>query len=524
MESFQKSPINLNYSKVTSNLDNISINSFNLNVETKVLFQDSPLSLSNGNIYGLIGKNGCGKTTLIRQIAERKLPINEEIMILCVEQEIEGTELTPVEILLKSNRKMTELKTKIEMMESKMEDETQDLDEDFYENYEFMVHEYSSFEVDKHEPLVRKILNGLGFSDDEMDKPSKLFSGGWRMRISLARALYIKPDLLLLDEPTNHLDLDAVMWLGDYLEDWDKMLLLVSHNVGFLNQVCTHMLNIEKNKLVTYKGNYNQFKRNYNIKQKSLLKEYTKYEKKLKQLRKKNKDKSEIRNYIEKNNVEKPERLYNVRIDFPKVSEFRSHIIKLDDVSFSYPKTKLFNKVNFGLVMESRITLIGKNGSGKSTLLKLIMESEKPDEGFVWKQNGIRLGYYHQHFESLLENDLTPIEYLEKIVPKELIIQNPTFTVRNYLGRVKLEGSAHKQKISSLSGGQKARVALVKLMFQRPHFMFLDEPTNHLDIETVEALIEGLKNYNGGIMVITHDREIIDRLDTELWHMDRLNK
>ena len=516
---------NFSYDKSSCTSEIVHINKFSLKIKDKVLFEDSLLSLSPGNIYGLIGKNGCGKTTLLKHIATNQFPLNERMMVLYVEQEIEDTDETPVEILLKSNRQMTELKEKLEKIEIKMNKE--DVEKKIYQEYGELNEQLNSYNFEQEDALVRKILYGLGFSDQMMKQPGKLFSGGWKMRISLARALYIKPDLLLLDEPTNHLDLEAVIWLGNYLESWQKIALVVSHNVGFLNQVTTHIINIENYKLATYKGDYYMFKKNYRNKQKSMMKKWNKFEKKVKQMKKKQVNKKEIQAFIKKSDISKPEKEYVVNVEFPEIPVFKGNIITMDNVSFSYPDNPIFNKVCFGVAMRSRITLVGKNGSGKSTLLKLIMGEIKPTvsrgisdlecQGYISRTKGLRIGYYHQHFDSNLPLDKTPVEYLLSIVPDELIWNNRMHTVRSYLGRIKLEGNCHTKTMDQLSGGQKARVALVKLMFQRPHLILLDEPTNHLDIETVEALIEGLNNYDGGIMVITHEPELITRLNSQLW-------
>jgi ATP-binding cassette subfamily F protein 1 len=339
------------------------------------------------------------------------------------------------------------------------------------------------------------------------------------MRISLAKALYIEPDLLLLDEPTNHLDLEAVVWLGSYLESVfpakNKMALIVSHNVGFLNQVATHILNIEKGKLVTYKGNYLTFKYNLSKKQIHDIKEWDKLMKK-----KKGKSKKEFDEMLKKSGLTEPEKPYNVNINFSDIGRFPGNVISVDEMSFSYGEKKIFDKISFGVDMDSRVTLIGRNGIGKSTLLKLIMGELEPNEGKLNRQNGLRIGYYHQHFEHFLPKDKTPVEYLEEAVPQDLIIGSKMQTVRKYLGTLKLEAEAHNSTIGSLSGGQKARVAFISLLFQKPHFILLDEPTNHLDIETVEALIEGLKEYKGGLMVITHEPEMITNLESELWILE----
>ncbi len=504
-------------SNTTSNV--VQVNNFSVTIGSKKLFDDSELVLSPGNIYGLIGKNGCGKTTLLKMITNGNIPVNKKILILCVEQEIENTEKSPVQLLIESNGSFYKHKVRLKEIEELMSTEDfadrEDSDE-ILEEYEDLEAEMRTIVPEVQEIKIRKILRGLGFTDENMDQPSNLFSGGWKMRISLAKALFIEPDLLLLDEPTNHLDLEAVIWLGSYLENVfpsaKKMALVVSHNVGFLNQVCTHILNIEKHKLVTYKGNYSSYKFNYNKKVRHEEKEWNKLMKK-----KKGKSKKEFDELVKTSGLTEPERPYVVKLEFPEIPQFKNNIISVEEVSFSYGDKVIFDKINFGLDMDSRVTLIGKNGVGKSTLLKLIMGELNPKSGIVMKQGGLRIGYYHQHFEHFLPKDKTPIEYLEDTVPEDLIIGSKMQTVRKYLGTVKLESEAHKSLIGNLSGGQKARVALIGLIFQKPHFILFDEPTNHLDIETVEGLIEGLKEYDGGLMVITHEAEMITNLESQLW-------
>lgn len=514
MDSF-----NLIVGKSNSTSNMVQVNNFSISINSKKLFDDSELVLAPGNIYGLIGKNGCGKTTLLKMISSRNLPVNEKILILYVEQEIEESEKNPVEILTESNGTFFKQQLRIKEIEEIMEREDftdmEDSDE-IMEEYEKLEELMRTIVPEVEESKIRKILKGLGFTDEMMEQKSNLFSGGWKMRISLAKALYIEPDLLLLDEPTNHLDLEAVIWLGNYLEtvfpQKNKMALVVSHNVGFLNQVSTHTLNIEKGKLVTYRGNYSSYKFNFDKKVRHDEKEWEKLMKK-----KKGKSKKEFEEIVKNSGLVEPDRPYNVNVTFPEISQFRNNVISIDDLKFSYDDKEIFNGISFGMDMESRITLIGKNGIGKSTLLKLIVGEIEPKEGIVIKQNGLRVGYYHQHFENFLPKDKTPIEYLEDSVPEDMVKDNKMQTVRRYLGSIKLESNAHNSLIQNLSGGQKARVALVGLMFQKPHFILFDEPTNHLDIETVEALIEGLKSYEGGLMVITHESELITNLDSQLW-------
>jgi ATP-binding cassette, subfamily F, member 1 len=513
---------NLIVGKSNSTSNMVQVNNFSVTIGPKKLFDDSELVLSPGNIYGLIGKNGCGKTTLLKMIANHEFPINDRMLILHVEQEIVETEQNPVELLMASNGSFYKHHVRIQELEEIMSSEEfgeMENSDEIMEEYEKLESELRAVIPEAEEAKIRKILKGLGFTELTMDQPSNLFSGGWKMRISLAKSLYIEPDLLLLDEPTNHLDLEAVVWLGYYLEtvfpSKKKMALVVSHNVGFLNQVTTHTLNIEKGKLVTYKGNYNSFKYNFKKKQVHDEKEWGKIMKK-----KKGKSKKEFDEILKKSELKEPDKPYNVSMTFSEVPIYSNNVISVDEVSFSYGDKIIFDKISFGADMNSRITLIGRNGIGKTTLLKLIMGELKPNEGMIVKQNGLRIGYYHQHFESLLPKDKTPIEYLEETVPEDLICGNRKQTVRKYLGTLKLESEAHNSTIGNLSGGQKARVALISLLFQQPHFILLDEPTNHLDIETVEALIDGLKEYEGGLMVITHEPEMITNLESELWILE----
>jgi len=524
---------NFIYDKLTYTSDSISINNFSLSVSGKSLFQDSPLIVSPGNIYGLIGKNGCGKSSLLKQLSLTNLFADNKIRVLYVEQELDISDKNPVDIIFSSNSKLAYITEQIEIIEKEIK-HLQDKEEPIYEDdllLENLMNKYQEFQnqiigFNKEAEIskIKSILYGLGFTHESMEQSSSIFSGGWRMRISLARALYIEPDLLLLDEPTNHLDLEAIIWLSNYMESWKGVAIIVSHNIGFLNETCSQIMNIENLKLVTYRGNYTMFKKSLEQKQKNQIKIYEAYEKKLKEFKKNNSSKNGVDEFIKKNQVLKPEKQYYVKINFQPSNSFKSHVIKLEDLCFSYSDKEILKNVEIGIDMNTRATLVGLNGSGKSTLMKLISGEIKPSSGTVWIQNNLRIGYYNQHFEEQLPMDKTPIEYLIDRIPDNLKDGNREITVRSYLGNVKLEGNAHNKKINELSGGQKARVALVKLIFQQPHVLLLDEPTNHLDIETVEALINGLKDFNGGILLITHEPELINSLESELWIMDKNTK
>lgn len=509
-----------------SDYQNVSIDSFSISIGKKQLFIDSQLKLSYGSKYGFIGKNGCGKSTLLKHLSSKILPVDKDMDILYVDQEIEASDKTAFQTVIESNLVRTKLLKKSEDIIKKLDDDSisEKQKEKLLNELNEVDNELVAINYEKDESIVRKILVGLGFSDSDQNKATKDFSGGWRMRISLARALYLQPTLLLLDEPTNHLDLNAVIWLNWYLSTWKKILLVVSHDQGFLNDVCDNIINIEDNKLEYYRGNFHKFKLAFAQKKINKLKEWEKVEKTVKQMRKKSKPKKEVNDFLakkEKEGIIKPDKDYVVKIDFEEVKQISRPILEINDVGFQYNSDKkIFDCVNFGLDMDTRVTLVGKNGAGKSTLIKLIIGELQPTKGEVLRKNQLRIGYYHQHFDSYLPKDKTPIEYIEsvsKVDDDELEGTNLYQYIRRQLGSISLEGEAHTKLIGELSGGQKARVAFIALILQRPHLLLMDEPTNHLDIESVDGLIEGINNFNGGVFVITHDSELVTRTDCDLW-------
>ena len=489
---------------------NVNINQFSIDTSKKKLFDNTDLQISYGRKYGLIGPNGKGKTTILNHIAKRLFPISKNLDLLLVEQEVAPSSKKVINVVLDANEKKRQLEKEISTIQSII-DNKDDFEESIITDMQEMQEQLNSIGSEKDEAKVRKILHGLGFEGDDQERPTSDFSGGWRMRISIAKALYMEPTLLLLDEPTNHLDLNAVIWLTSYLTEWKKSLIVVSHNQAFLNEICTDILHISKMKLDHYKGNYFKFNKALSQKKKNEQKEWDKIEKKVNEMRKKGEPKNKVKEFLDKS-INRPEKEYTVNIDFGEPNNLSRPVLSINDVTFEYNEGKtILKNVEFGLDLESRITIVGPNGAGKSTFINLLVGNLTPTSGTVYRNHSLKVAYYNQHFIDVLPMDQTPIEYLQTID------NLPDQEIRRMLGTIGLEGSAHIKPIGTLSGGQKARVVLVSCQMLQPHILVMDEPTNHLDIESINGLIDAINKFEGGVVLVSHDMELITQTECVLW-------
>ena len=521
----------------------ISIPNFSISAAGKVLFKDAVLSITKGRRYGLVGPNGKGKSTLLKMIASGDLKIPPRVDFLYVEQEVVADDTPAVEAVLKADMKRWNLLKEEETLMKALDAGDEDMDK--IERLQVVTGELTNMGADSAEAKARRILFGLGFDMDMQVKPTKMFSGGWRMRISLARALFVEPTLLMLDEPTNHLDLNAVIWLDDYLQRWKKTLLVVSHDQDFLNSVTQEILHIEDLTLVSYKGNYDSFKKAEKIKFEQTVKAWEKQEKRLRELKRSGQSKAKAQDNVMKNAKREPggrnnkkmndaiasgsqtatqatlisrPKEYHVQFHFTDVADIGRPVMEINQVHFRYSPMYpvIFDKVDFGIDMDSRICIVGPNGAGKSTLLKLMTGEIEPTRGDVRRNPRLRMGVYNQHFVDKLPMNKTPIEFLRDR------FQNEDYqSVRNRLGKYGLEGHAHEVVMRDLSGGQKARVTFVELSLQEPHLLLLDEPTNNLDIESIDALIDAINEFTGGIIVVTHDQRLIENCQCNLWVVEK---
>lgn len=508
----------------------IKIDKFSIAAKGKDLFTNASLLIAQGRKYGLVGPNGHGKTTLLRHIGNRALQVPPNIDVLYCEQEVGADERSALQTVLDSDFKRTELLAKAKELEAAQE-KGMDCAAELGETYD----ELRAIGADQAEPKARRLLAGLGFDKEMQNRATNKFSGGWRMRVSLARALFIEPTLLMLDEPTNHLDLNAVIWLDNYLQMYKKTLLIVSHDQSFLDNVCSDIIHLDQCKLWYYKGNYSMFKAMEMQKRRERIKDYEKQEKRIKELKAsgsskkkaESKQKEALTRKQQKNQtklsknddedtgptelLERPKE-YLVKFRFPETSTLQPPILGLYNVTFNYPtQPKLFKDVEFGIDMESRVAIVGPNGVGKSTFLKLLMGDLEATSGETRKNLRLKIGRYDQHSGEHLTAEESPTEYLMRL------FNLPVEKARRQLGSFGLQSHAHTVQMKDLSGGQKARVALAELTLSAPDVVILDEPTNNLDIESIDALADAIKEYDGGVIIVSHDERLIRETDCQLW-------
>ncbi|XP_011209403.2 ATP-binding cassette sub-family F member 1 [Bactrocera dorsalis] len=500
----------------------IKIENFTISAKGNDLFVNANLLIAHGRRYGLVGPNGHGKTTLLRHIATRAFAIPPNIDVLLCEQEVVATDKTAIDTILDADVKRNTLLAKSKELEDQFAAGDMSVQEELNDTFA----ELKAIGAYSAEARARRILAGLGFSEEMQNRPTNKFSGGWRMRVSLARALYLEPTLLMLDEPTNHLDLNAVIWLDNYLQGWKKTLLIVSHDQSFLDNVCNEIIHLDQKKLHYYKGNYSMFKKMYVQKRREMIKEYEKQEKRIKELKAhgqskkaaEKKQKEVLTRKQEKNKSkqqkqdddEGPQELlarpkeYIVKFRFPEPSQLQPPILGIHNVTFAFEGQKpLFINTDFGIDLTSRVAIVGPNGVGKSTFLKLLLGELEPQKGEQRKNHRLRVGRFDQHSGEHLTAEESAAEYLQRLFN----LQHEK--ARKALGSFGLVSHAHTIKMKDLSGGQKARVALAELCLSAPDVLILDEPTNNLDIESIDALAEAINEYEGGVIIVSHDERLI---------------
>lgn len=501
----------------------IKIDNFSVTFYGAELLQDTKLELSVGNRYGLMGVNGCGKSCLLSVLGNREVPIQEHIDIYYLDRESPASEKTALEAVMAADEERIKLEALAEELATMEDNESQDYLMSVYERLD-------DLGADTAEARASHLLSGLQFDSKMQNKKCKDFSGGWRMRIALARALFIKPHLLLLDEPTNHLDLEACVWLEEELKTYPTILVLISHSQDFLNGVCNNIMHFTDRKLKMYGGNYDTFVRTKMELDENQMKQYQWEQDQI----------SHMKNYIARFGhgsaklarqaqskektlakmvagglTEKVTAEHSVSFNFPSCGKIPPPVIMVQNVSFRYNEQTpfIYKNLEFGLDLDSRLALVGPNGAGKSTLLKLIFGDLVPTEGMVRRHNHLKLGRYHQHLHELLEMDMSPLDYMLHKFPE----YKDRDGMRKVIGRYGITGKLQTSPIKHLSDGLKCRVVFAWLSWQVPHMLLLDEPTNHLDMETIDALADAINGFEGGVVLVSHDFRLIDQVAEKIW-------
>ncbi len=485
----------------------------------KPLLEQASATIHPGDKVGLVGKNGCGKSTLFALIkgelsvdaGSNRVPQNWEMA--WVAQETPALERKAIDYVIDGDREYRGLEEQLQKAEAA-------------DNGTLVAELHSKIDIAGGYTInsrAAELLNGLGFSQQQMEWNLTQFSGGWRMRLNLAQALICRSDLLLLDEPTNHLDLDAVMWLERWLQNYPGTLMLISHDRDFLDPVINRIIHVENQQLNEYTGNYSSFEVQ---RAEKLVLQQAKYQKQQKNM-------SHMQSYIDRfrykaskarqaqsriKALEKMEKVLPAQLDNPFSFNFRepdalpNPILMMDEVSAGYENNTILEQIRLNLVPGSRIGLLGRNGAGKSTLIKLLSGELAPQSGVFNYSQGVKIGYFAQHQLETLHVEETPLQHLMQIAPNHTEQQ-----LRDYLGSFGFQGEKALDKIGPFSGGEKARLVLALVVWQKPNMLLLDEPTNHLDLDMRQALTMALQTFEGAMVIVSHDRYLLRATTDDLY-------
>ncbi|XUY29399.1 ABC-F family ATP-binding cassette domain-containing protein [Agrobacterium sp. rho-8.1] len=508
----------------------IRIENISKSASHRILFIEASAALNRGEKVGLVGPNGAGKTTLFRMITGQEQPdegqvaSDKHVTIGYFNQDVgEMAGRSAVAEAMEGAGPVSAVATELRELEARMVDPDQlDQMDEIIERYGEVQARYEELDGYSLDGRAREVLAGLSFSQEMMDGDVGKLSGGWKMRVALARILLMRPDVMLLDEPSNHLDIESLIWLETFLKTYDGALLMTSHDREFMNRIVNKIIEIDAGSLTSYTGDYGFYEqqRAQNEKQQqaqferqqAMLAKEIKF---IERFKARASHASQVQSRVKKlekiDRVEPPKRRQTVAFDFQAPPRSGEDVVSLKQVHKSYGKRTIYEGLDFMIRRKERWCIMGVNGAGKSTLLKLIAGTAKPDTGIVNVGASVKLGYFAQHSMDLLDGDATILQWLEQRFPKAG--QAPLRALSGCFG---FSGDDVEKKCRVLSGGEKARLVMAAMLFDPPNFLVLDEPTNHLDLDTKEMLIKALGEYEGTMLFVSHDRHFLAALSNRV--------
>ncbi len=492
----------------------------------QIVFIEASASLLKGEKVGLVGPNGAGKTTLFRMITGEEQPdegmvqVDRGITIGYFSQDVgEMQGMSAVAAVMEGAGPVSAVAAELRELETAMgdPDRADEMDEIIarYGEVQGRFEELDGYALDGR---AREVLDGLGFSQEMMDGDVGALSGGWKMRVALARILLMRPDAMLLDEPSNHLDLESLIWLESFLKGYEGALLMTSHDREFMNRIVGKIVEIDAGALTTYSGNYEFYQQQRALAEKQQQAQFERQQAMLakevafiERFKARASHAAQVQSRVKKldkiEKVEPPKRRQSIAFDFPPAPRSGEDVVTLKGVDKRYGSRTIYEALDFQIRRKERWCVMGVNGAGKSTLLKLVTGSTEPDSGSVALGGSIKLGYFAQHAMEVLDGDRTIFQSLEDRFP-----QAGQGSLRALAGCFGFSGDDVEKRCRVLSGGEKARLVMALMLYDPPNFLVLDEPTNHLDIATKEMLINALAQYEGTMLFVSHDRHFLAAL------------
>ncbi|WP_320197841.1 ABC-F family ATP-binding cassette domain-containing protein [Agrobacterium sp. rho-13.3] len=508
----------------------IRIENISKSASHRILFIEASAALNRGEKVGLVGPNGAGKTTLFRMITGQEQPdegqvaSDKHVTIGYFNQDVgEMAGKSAVAEAMEGAGPVSAVATELRELEARMVDPDQlDQMDEIIERYGEVQARYEELDGYSLEGRAREVLAGLSFSQEMMDGDVGKLSGGWKMRVALARILLMRPDVMLLDEPSNHLDIESLIWLENFLKTYDGALLMTSHDREFMNRIVNKIIEIDAGSLTSYSGDYGFYEQQRALNEKHQLAQFERQQamlakeiKFIERFKARASHASQVQSRVKKlekiDRVEPPKRRQSVAFDFLPAPRSGEDVVSLKQVHKTYGTRTIYEGLDFMIRRKERWCIMGVNGAGKSTLLKLIAGTAEPDTGSVNVGASVKLGYFAQHSMDLLDGDSTVLQWLEQRFPKAG--QAPLRALSGCFG---FSGDDVEKKCRVLSGGEKARLVMAAMLFDPPNFLVLDEPTNHLDLDTKEMLIKALSEYEGTMLFVSHDRHFLGALSNRV--------